>query len=147
VGDPLIETPDAQSAVQRALLTALTGVFWAIWTYLWLPVVSLVEWLFDASWGYQDFVLEGYEALAEVAIAYGAVIFVMGGSLVGWGLYNMIRFRGVERRRPAPALDQPALARYYKVDAGELSCWRAARRLVIRYHANDTLSTVQFDKA
>src|SRR3954447_9446740 len=111
----IIESPALQSRRQRGLFAVITGVMWAMWCYLWLPVVSLIEWLLGLPSKYQSFVLHGYSALQEVLPVYCGVITLMGGSLVAWAVYNLLRFRGAPRRSARPDMDLDVLADFHAV--------------------------------
>ena len=138
----IIESPELQTRRQRMLFAALTCVLWTVWTYLWLPVITLVEWLLDLPTNYQAFVLVGYAALREVLLVYCSVIVTMGGSLIAWATYNLIRFRGTSRRRVRPAVDLDSLATFHAVQPAALADWQQARHLVLDHDENGSIATV-----
>ena len=138
----IIESPELQTARQRSLFAVLTGVLWAAWSYLWLPLVSLIEWLLGLPSNYQSFVLHGYSALQEVLPLYCGVITLMGGSLVAWATYNFIRFRGSERRSARSAVDLDTLADFHAVQPTALARWQEARLLAFDHDESGSIATV-----
>lgn len=42
----IIDRPDLQSWRQRAVFGSLTVMFWMLWLLLWLPLITLLGWLF-----------------------------------------------------------------------------------------------------
>lgn len=115
----IIERPDLQSPPQRVLSAGLTALLWAVWAYLWLPVIALLGWLFGASRFYEEMVVaSGDVALLELLGWYALVIGLLAGSLVCWASYNFIRFRGKERRsiRRATTIEEIAARAGFKPD-------------------------------
>src|SRR3970040_769387 len=99
---PLIERSDLQAPQQRTLYGALTLAFWAFWFYLWLPFLALLASTLGVQQAYKYMVvLGGYQDVIRLLGIYSLVILLIGGTLVLWAVYNIIRFRDVERRTVA----------------------------------------------
>lgn len=116
----LIERPELQSTRQRAVFGILTLVMWAIWFYLWLPLITLVGWYlgFDL---FADYILNlGENEQWRDLLWYGAVIVLSGMSLFLWSQYNLSRFSGLERRTGSPQVGNHALCKRFKIDSGVL---------------------------
>ena len=80
---PLIERPDLQSPQQRTLYGALTLAFWALWFYLWLPVLALLAWALGFQQAYKYMVvLDGYQQLLRLLGIYSLIILLLGGGLL-----------------------------------------------------------------
>lgn len=140
----IIESPHLQTPGQRIVFGALTLTFWAVWTYLWLPLVSFVAWLFGIhTVHYQMFVLHGYSALADLLLLYALIVAVLGGSLVVWGLINVIRFQNVERRTHAGDVTNDMLADRYAVDSSHLAAWQQSPRLTMHHDDRGRLALVE----
>lgn len=139
----IIERPERQSSRQRWLYGMMTLGFWLIYIYLWLPLITLVGWTFGVWRGYDVFVLaEGFRAFRALLLWYGLAIGVFTGSLVLWAAYNIVRFRGVDRRQPASPLELGEQAAYYGVPAGALAVWREERILVVNHDSHGRVNVV-----
>ena len=140
----IIERPDLQSRPQRMVSAALTAVFWALWLYLWLPVVALLGWAFGFSRFYDEMVRrEGYKPLAELLGWYGLAIGLLAGSLVCWAVYNLLRFRGRERRQMRPLVRVAQIAEGAGVDAETLLLWQRARVLSVMHDDDGRIESVE----
>src|SRR6185295_4483331 len=90
---PLIERPDLQSPRQRTIYGALTLAFWAFWFYLWLPVLALLAWSLGVQQAFKYMVvLGGYRDVIHLLGIYAMIILLLGGGLVLWAIYNILRF-------------------------------------------------------
>ncbi|HNQ56947.1 MAG: poly-beta-1,6-N-acetyl-D-glucosamine biosynthesis protein PgaD [Rhodocyclaceae bacterium] len=139
----VIHRPDWQTQRQRAVLGGLTLVFWIAWFYLWLPAISFIAWIFGLQVFYvQIFEFEGYRAVLALLGAYGLVVLVMGGSLVGWAIYNWLRFRGVERRKTREYVTIEKLSADMGLAADNLQNWQACRRLIAHHDHHGRLTAV-----
>ncbi|MBX3591228.1 MAG: poly-beta-1,6-N-acetyl-D-glucosamine biosynthesis protein PgaD [Burkholderiaceae bacterium] len=140
----IIERPDLQSPPQRVLSAGLTALLWAVWAYLWLPVIALLGWLFGASRFYEEMVVaSGDVALLELLGWYALVIGLLAGSLVCWASYNFIRFRGKERRsiRRATTIEEIAARAGFKPDV--VRRWQQAQMLSVRHDASGAIESVE----
>jgi biofilm PGA synthesis protein PgaD len=133
----IIERPDLQSPSQRVVSTALTLFFWAIWVYLWLPLIGLLGWVFGVDRFYTEMIrLEGYRGVIDLVAFFGLVVTGIVGVLFAWALYNLARFRGRERRRAAAPLTLADFGMAAGVAPGVLSTWQHARMLRVG-HGDD----------
>lgn len=130
---PLIERPELVGRPRRLGYTLFTLIAWAVWVYLWLPLISLLAWLV----GIQLFRQEVLQAPALVRSFY-ALGWFLGAVLVaalvytGWAQYNLRRFRGKDRRRGEPDLSISAAAAFFDLPPARLEELRRASRAVIR---------------
>ena len=139
----IIERPDLQSPPQRVVSTGLTLFFWALWAYLWLPVLALLGWVFGATRFYEEMVVNhGDQTLLEVLGGYAIAITLLAGSLVCWALYNYFRFRGNERRAARPRVSAAQVAAQAAVEPGALQRWQKARVLYVRHDAAGRIAAV-----
>jgi len=130
----IIDKPQWQSTRQRVLFRSLTALFWVVWIYLWLPILTFSAWLLGVKTGYDEMVVhEGFLALARLVRLYVSTIALLGGALLAWAYYNYIRFRGVERRKAFPRVTVFELSRRYGIAPRMLEQWSYAQRLVV-YH-------------
>lgn len=130
----IIERPDLQDWQQKAVFGVLTAVFWVIWVFLWLPLITLLGWLF---FGYQFQVamidLEGYKRFLSVLVIYAIVIAAMGGSLMLWAKYNHLRFRGMDRRKDGVAPSTADLAMLQSISENEIEEWQSSSTVTVHH--------------
>lgn len=139
----IIERPDLQSWQQRFVSRTLTLVFWGVWVYLWLPVITLVGWLAGLQrFHFHMIVLEGYQGFLGLLAIYAVIILAMAGTLIGWAKYNHLRFRGVERRRARPSVSVEALARHVANPVDEIHRWRGAQIAVVHHDTHGGIRSV-----
>lgn len=140
----IIDRPDLQGWQQKAIFGALTATFWFVWLLLWLPLVTLLAWMF---FGYQfqfQFVdREGYLGLLAMLTTYVTVVLVMGGSLIIWAKYNHLRFRGKDRRKGfvVPTIDELAVLYAQSVDTIER--WRACAVVTVHHDEHGAIQRVE----
>lgn len=128
----VIDRPELQSPFQRVMFTSLTATFWFIWIYIWLPFLNLLAWILGIKIFYDEMIIrEGLQSLLLLSGLYAIVIFALGGSLIAWGVYNWIRFAGVERRQYIPNVTTVATAHHFRVDVNALIQWQDARRMIV----------------
>ena len=144
----IIDRPDLQAWQQKAIFGALTASFWIIWFLLWLPLVTLLAWLF---FGYQfefQFVdREGYLGLLAKLTTYGMVVLIMGGSLIAWAKYNHLRFRGNDRRKGFPEPTRDELAALHQQPVATIERWQACSVMTVHHDANGAIQRVELASA
>lgn len=144
---PLIERSDLQSPQQRRLYGALTLAFWALWIYLWTPFLALVAWALGIQQAYKYMVvLNGYQEVLKLLGLYGLVILVLGGALILWAVYNIIRFSGVERRTEAQPVTIKDIGQYSNQSAESVAHWQQQKRLCISHLQNGHVDQVEILK-
>jgi biofilm PGA synthesis protein PgaD len=131
---PLVERPDLQSPQQRRLYAGLTLAFWVFWFYLWVPVLALLAWSLGIEQAYKYMVvLGGYRDVVRLAAFYGLVILLLGGGLVLWAVYNILRFRGVEKRTAARPVTSSEIGNYFGQAPAAVARWQGGRRLYVKH--------------
>lgn len=131
---PLIERPDLQSPRQRTLYGVLTLAFWIFWIYLWLPVLALLAWALGVQQAYKYMVvLGGYVEVIRVVGMYTLIIFLMGGALLLWANYNILRYGGVERRKAVVPITPEQISLYFGQDLSAVLHWRTQQRLCVTH--------------
>ncbi len=139
----IIERPDLQSWPQRALSGVLTTFFWMLWLLLWLPLVTLLGWVFFGwQFKYHMFDLGGDEGFLELIGAYAIVIVAMSASLLVWAKYNHLRFRNVERRKAFPPVTPYMLAVRIRQSESCLLSWQSRRVVVVEHDQNGEIASV-----
>ena len=141
---PLIERSDLQTPRQRTLYGALTLAFWAFWIYLWVPVIALLAWALGVQQAYKYMVvLGGYHDVINLLGLYSLIILLLGGGLVVWATYNIVRFRGVEARTAALPVTPLEIARDFNQNAESVARWQREQRLYVTHDAQGGIAHVE----
>ncbi len=144
----IIDRPDLQAWQQKAVFGALTAAFWVVWIFLWLPLVTLLGWLF---FGYQfQFYflrLDGYEDFLKTLAIYAIVILAMSTTLIGWAKYNHFRFRGVDRRKGfvSPSIEE--LASLHKQSVTTIKQWQSCAVMTVHHDELGAIKEVVDDQS
>ena len=141
---PLIERADLQSPHQRRVYGALTLVFWAFWIYLWVPLLALLAWALGIDQAYKYMiVLGGYREVMKVVWLYLLVILLLGGGLLVWAVYNILRFGGVENRTAALPVTPVEIGKYFGQDHDAVDRWQREKRLLVTHDQDGRIGGVE----
>ncbi len=141
---PLIVRPDLQSPQQRGLYGVLTLAFWVFWFYLWLPVLALLAWALGVQQAYKYMiVLGGYVEVIRVVGIYALIIFLLGGALLLWANYNILRYGGVERRKAVLPITPEQISHYFGQDLASVLRWRTEQRLCVTHDQDGRVTAVE----
>lgn len=136
----ILDKPSLQSFSKRILWGFATMAFWALWFYLWLPLITLVAWLFGIYTGHREMILlQGYKQAIEMGLYYLLIASLLGSILIAWALIQWFRFHNKERRKPRPNVDTAVLAAYHNLDFKSLWEWQAVQRLIAYYDEHGRL--------
>lgn len=141
---PIIERPLVNATPpQKLAYGALTLLFWALWFYLWVPLLALGAWWLGFEQAYKYMViLGGYQDFLQLVGLYALAILLLCGTLIGWAAYNIWRFKGVETRAAPPAVPNEEIARLFAVDPAEVARWQSARHLVVTHDKDGHIACV-----
>ena len=141
---PIIERADLQSSRQRTLYGALTLGFWVFWFYLWIPLLALLAWSLGVEQAYKYMVvLGGYHAVLKLLGIYGLIIALLGGALVLWAVYNILRFGGVESRIAAQPITPVEIGRHFGQDPEAVARWQREKRLLVTHDEDGGIGGVE----
>ncbi len=131
----IINNPSLQTLRERFSASFITFVFWAVWIYLWLPLLSLLAWLVGINLFYQRMIVEsGLKPFFELAGWYILTVLLIAMAVMGWAGYNRFRYGGrKERRRGVHVVEHGDIARQFGVDADKLRVWQREKRLAIHH--------------
>ena len=131
---PIIVAPERQSKTQRTLGQALTLGFWLFWVYLWLPLISLLAWLFGFQLFYERiFVQQGFQRLLDILPVAAAGVLILSGGLLIWAVYNYLKFRHRHRRTHVERVEPNEIALHFGMDSTVLAQDRESRLLLVRH--------------
>ncbi|MEN3364827.1 MAG: biofilm synthesis protein PgaD [Burkholderiales bacterium] len=130
----IIDQPGFVPLSRRVGWGCVTVLCWAVWIYLWLPVVTLVAW---GMGFYQAYTELGWKAevieLRRLLVLYLCVAAIFGGCLLLWALLEYTRFRRQHRRARPVQAEVPELAAYTGLRSEDISIWRKCR-CVVAHH-------------
>lgn len=79
---------------------SFTTLMWALWLYLFLPLLNVILWLLGIRFFYVEvFEKAGYMQLLNLLSNMGWSILVVFAVLRFWGYYNYLRFGKKDRRK------------------------------------------------
>ena len=118
--------PDQLTKPERARDTLITAVLWAVYLYLWVPLVSLLAWAMGFEFAYAVMVRAGgARDLLPILLEYAVVVSIIFSGFTIWSVSNRLRFKDLSRRtRRAPVRDE-ALADYFRVPVSQIAAMRS----------------------
>jgi biofilm PGA synthesis protein PgaD len=140
VNSPLIIShPERQSDTQHALFGALTVSIWALWIYLWLPLITGILWIVGIRWAYIQ-VFKGGRG-----ISLWVIVWILGAVIIAvayWSSYNNIRYAGRTQRRHAKAVSKTMMGQKFGVAGDALYTLMHERRLNLYFNDREELIRV-----
>ena len=127
--------------VPTGILALLTVLFWAVWLYLVLPLVSLLLWALGVRVFLKQFRQGGYEGLLGSLITYGVALLVLVGLLAFWITWNVVRYGGSSDRRTVKRAEVPdwVVRGKFRIDDSLLSVLRAERLVRVDFEGDDVV--------
>ncbi len=130
----IIERPDRQSRGRRFGFGFLTLVFWMIWLYLWMPLITALAWYL----GFRQFELQflqlgGFDGLREVLGTYFTVFELIVVAFLGWSLYNQRRHARNKQVFPPVRTRYGRMCRTFGLHKSGLLRLRHSKRAVVDY--------------
>ncbi|HYW04524.1 MAG TPA: poly-beta-1,6-N-acetyl-D-glucosamine biosynthesis protein PgaD [Gammaproteobacteria bacterium] len=126
-----IHRPDLQTPIQRGAFAVLSLLGWLAWLYLFVPLLTVLAWAFGVH-RFDRYVLGSVGVSAFTLSVYAVIIVAAGLTLVLWAIYNLLRFRGKDRRSPPPTVSEAALASAVGLEITRLRRLRRARVAWVR---------------
>lgn len=129
----IIDRPELQARHRRVLYSTATMGAWALWMYLWLPLVTLVAWWLGATRFFGEIVVPETRTMLSAGVTYFLIVLGVAVVLVGWSRYNLRRYGPRGRRQAPPVTPDAAIAAYFRVSDEDLRIGRGAGTLVIHH--------------
>ncbi len=143
----IIDRPDLQARPRRWFYWILTLAAWAVWVYLWLPLITLGGWYLGMRSFVHEIVLPDPSAMLVTGGLYLGIIIALGAALVLWSRYNLKRFGGDDRRRtPEQARDQE-LREWFNVSPRDMGVLRSGWSLTVHHDDDGGVRRVTLRKA
>lgn len=141
----IIDRPELQTPRQRVVFTVATVAAWAMWFYLWLPLITLAGWYFGYTRFQEVMIVQGgAAALFAAAGGYALIVAAMCGALLLWACYNWVRFRNSKRRLNAPARVRRAeMLRRTRVPKEMLEAAHAMRCMTVHHNEKGVVVRIE----
>ncbi len=139
----IIEKPELQTNAQRYGWTTVTFVFWALYIYLWLPLITLLAWWVGVKLFHLHMIqLHGYEGLLDKLGLYSVIIFIVSITLIGWAEIDRMRFKNKLRRTDRKPITASEVAKKYNLQEHELSLLRQKKSMVVHFSDKGVISDI-----
>jgi biofilm PGA synthesis protein PgaD len=95
-----IESPESVPRRRRIADAVITAFMWAVYSYLWAPLISLVAWLLGFEFAYDVMVRAGgFEILKDILWFYSVMVACIFVVVASWSMINRRRFANDNRRK------------------------------------------------
>ncbi len=127
----IIYRPDLQPRGQKTLFGAITMGAWAVWVYLFLPLLSLLAWAmgFDIFGRYM-LQAEGPGYLITLT-GYAVVVAIAALIILGWSRYQYWRFAGRDRRQSSSRVTDSMTCERFHISPADLKRIHDSRVVVL----------------
>ena len=136
----LIHKPEEQSRARRTVWAVVTGIFWLIYAYLWLPLVTLVLWVLGVRTAAFELYMREHAVEPFLLIALPLIAILATVIMGGWAEYNRARFGGTDRRHRPDNIPTDIVAR--DLGANEVVAAAMASAKIIMLHMDDNARPV-----
>jgi len=128
---PLEDNAKLRSTVRSATELSFTTLMWALWIYLFMPLISLVLWIVGLPYIYQKlFQEEVLHQLLDLLSRMGWVVLIAFLLLRGWGVYNYLIFGKHNRRKRSAVVTAEELGRHFNVTAEDVHILQQSKEIV-----------------
>ena len=139
----IIERPELQSNAQRYGWSSITFIFWMLYIYLWLPLITLVAWWLGAKFFDLHIIqLQGYTGLIDKLGLYAVIIFIISALLIGWAKVEHLRFKDKPRRKGSAAITDREVAKRYNLQESQLTQLRLEKSVVVHFSDSGAISRI-----
>jgi len=117
----IVNNTKLKSFLRNVSEWSFTTLVWALWLYLFLPLLNIILWLLGIHFFYVE-VLEkaGYLQLLNLFYKMGWSILVVFAVLRLWGYYNYRRFGKKDRRKFVSATTVEQLSGHFNLPPGQI---------------------------
>lgn len=137
----IIENSHLQGTRCRIGQGIVTFVFWCLWGYLLLPLISPIVDLAEIHITYYNKI--DVELLIELFIMVSWLSAVIAISMTTWSFYNFLLHRYHKNKQwPLSIVMPPELARFFGVNTSELGVWQNSRELSIHLNKQGNIQNV-----
>jgi biofilm PGA synthesis protein PgaD len=126
----LEDNASLRTIVRSVTELSFTTLMWALWIYLFMPLLSLVLWLVGLPILYQTLFTEKvlYELLALLE-RMGWVVLIIFLLLRGWGLYNYHVFGKRNRRTQSAEVTLEELGLHFRITPDDVRILQQSKEI------------------
>jgi biofilm PGA synthesis protein PgaD len=142
----ILNMPDMVSVPTKIGSGLFTVIFWALFIYLWVPLITLAAWAMGIYHAYSEVkYVQELLNLRHLVFIYSMVVIALCGSLLLWALMEYLRFRDSTRRRIPITVESTELAAYAKLDEEHIVSWQGLRRMVAHHDEHGHLREIAME--
>ncbi|KRA20303.1 poly-beta-1,6-N-acetyl-D-glucosamine biosynthesis protein PgaD [Lysobacter sp. Root604] len=131
----LIQKRRAQPRLRRTAWGFVTAVFWGMYVYLWMPVITFLLWVLGIRNAYFELYMREHRVEPFLLIALPTLALCATVLLIAWAEYNRWRFSGKDRRGAPPSAPLDDIARALGADIEIGAALNAGRVVVLNMDA------------
>jgi len=141
----IIDKPDLKSMPLLFGEGLLTVLFWGIWFYLWLPIISMLAWWFGFKLFYRHMVeLGGFNGFIQFLDVFFFGVFFLCGALALWSFYNLKRYGSYNRRNHVLKTDMNKMAGYHNISIQKLQKTQFSKHVSFSFDSDNLIENVGF---
>jgi biofilm PGA synthesis protein PgaD len=131
-----IDAPELLTRREQLRDTFVTGIMWALYAYLWLPLISLLAWVLGFEFAYDVMVRAG-GAMHLKTVLYWYIVAIMTIFVIFgvWSLSNRARFAGHNRRDHLDRVSDESFMAFFGISAADLALLRSSSSLTLELDA------------
>jgi biofilm PGA synthesis protein PgaD len=139
----IIDKPHLQSHYVRYGWGMVTFMFWTVYMYLWMPLITLFAWWIGVKLFNKHFIeLQGTSGLLEKLNLYAFIILLISATLIMWAYVEQMRFKGKHRRQVRSAVTVQQVAEHHQMNAQELASLMKKKLLEVHFSNQGEITKV-----
>ncbi len=128
---PLIDNSDKLPTAHHVFWGGVTGVFWLLYLYLWLPLITLAMWLLGVNNTLVELYIPEGRVDTYLLVALPLIALVCAVVLSTWAEYNRQRFQGMDRRTSVEPVGIEMLAQGLGASSAVAAAMRAGKHMTL----------------
>jgi biofilm PGA synthesis protein PgaD len=139
----IIDKPHLQNHYARYWWGMVTFIFWAVYVYLWMPLITLFAWWIGVKLFHINFIQQdGAAALLDNLALYALIILLISTTLILWAYIEQLRFKGKHRRQTGNTVTVQQVADKYKINEHKLARIRKKKVLEVHFSNQGEISSI-----
>lgn len=133
----IIEQPGSLSTKRRYGERTINLVSWGFWVLLFRPLIVLILWVLGIRLAFMEIYKAESAPIWQTYLTYLFGVSMIYALLQAWNRYNVMRFRGKERRRRVKDATEEEMSSYFQIskeDLQNLKKWRKANITFLHDH-------------
>ena len=141
--DTYIVSIEPKDRRHRTRDTVLTLLMWAVYVYLWVPLITLAAWLVGFERFYEVMITYGgFDVVLDLMNWYALIIITIAVCIISWAGINYSRFHDRERRNAVPMTKAREISEFFGIAETEVERMHHSRRLLIELDELACISNV-----